>query len=216
MKNLLALAVGIVAIIAALVVASGTTNQDTAPRPEAALAIATAFHVTPSATPTSTATPGPTSTPTVTPTPLHLTKSNPTGEEILSLLFQYPVNGSLVTPGPTISVEPLPVAGGAENLLVVMGEGAQSIYHGHKVPVAYGAVLIRLGGEYVIAFEHAEFGHRDVHVIYSIDPDNGQVRFMFQDLGIDPIGSRELRRFFTVSCTATECKLIRTSAGYAT
>lgn len=216
MKNLVALALGIVAMIAALIVAAGTTNQDVAPRPQAALAIATAFHVTPSATPTSTDTPGPTSTPTVTPTPLHLTNSNPSGQEILSLLFQYPVNGSLVTPGPNVSVEQVPFAGAPENTLVVMGEGARSLYHGRQVPVAYGAVLLRLDGEYVVAFEHAEFGHRDVHVIYSVDSDNGQVRFIFQDIGIDSTGSRELRRYFTVSCTATECKVTHSSAGYAT
>lgn len=215
-RNLFAIAVGIVAMVAALVVASGTTSQDTAPRPQAALVMATSFHVTPSATPTDTATPGPTFTPSLTPTPLHLTDIHPSSEQILSLLFQYPEQGSMVTPGPDNSVEQVPLVGTGQDILVVMGEGGQSYYHGRRVPVAYGAILLWVNDEYSIAFEHAEFGHRDARVIYSVDPDNGQIRFMFQDIGVDSNSSRELRRFFTVSCTPVQCKVISSTAGYAT
>jgi hypothetical protein len=215
MKNLLALALGIVAIIAALVVASGTTNQDSAPRPGVALVMATALHVTPSATPIDTATPRPTVTLGPTPTPLHLRNSQPTGQEILALLFQYPQEGSQVTPLPEVAIDRIQISDEPYELLIVTGNGGQAIHQGRLAPIAYGAVLTWEKNEYVVSFEHVEFGHRNAAVIYSLGPDDGEIRFVFQDIGLDPNSSRELRRFFTLSCSSGLCKVIEATAGHS-
>ncbi|MGE5139664.1 MAG: hypothetical protein ACM3JD_09395 [Rudaea sp.] len=65
----MALALGLAMIVAALFMATGTSNQDQAKRPEDAVAFETALHRTPvptaTSTPTATATPSP--TPTITP-----------------------------------------------------------------------------------------------------------------------------------------------------
>ncbi|MGB8648575.1 MAG: hypothetical protein WCF84_25285 [Anaerolineae bacterium] len=73
MKNALALTIGVIMIAAAILLAAGSSNQDTAPQPQSAVALATLLHTTPSVTPTlpPTWTPAPTETtaPTVTPIP---------------------------------------------------------------------------------------------------------------------------------------------------
>jgi hypothetical protein len=214
-KNLAALAVGTVIIIVALAVASGTTNQDRAERPDLAFAMATALHSTPSATPTDTSTPLPTYTPGPTVTPLHLQDSNPTSREILALLFQYPQDGSAVTPSPTVGIDRVPLAHEPHDLLIVTGDGGQAVHQGRKAPVAYGAVLSWQSGEYFVAFEHVEFGHRNASVIYALGPDEGEIRFVFQDIGIDPGSSRELRRLFTISCASGPCVVVDTAVGHS-
>lgn len=214
MKSIVALGLGILAIIVALMLASGTTNQDSEQRPVVGLAMATALHATPSATPTKTATLSPTFTPAPTPTRIHLTVTAPDSQDILALLFQYPQQGSVVIPGESIAIEPAQVPGSLHEMLIVTGEGAQARHQGRDVPAAYGAVLLWVNQEYVVAFEHVEFGHTAARVNYSVTPDTGKILFLFQDIGIDFKSSIELRRFFTVSCSQGKCDVIYTSVGH--
>lgn len=221
MKNLVALALGILAIMVALFVASGTTNRDSVARPEAALAFATAFHATPSSTPRPSVTPmlSPTPEPTETlgptPTPLHLKSVQPTSQEILALMFQYPQGGSVVTPGPSVTVERVRIDQGANDILIVTGDGGKAIHQGRVAPVAYGAVLVWSDEEFVISFEHVEFGHRNAAVVYTLSQDQSEIRFVFQDTGIDPGSNRELRRYYTLSCRSGRCSVIDSSAGHS-
>src|SRR5919199_4461962 len=67
-KRLMALASGALVIMAAIWLASSTTNHDTAPRPQVAQVLATRLHLTPAVTPTNTVSPTATLTPSPAPT----------------------------------------------------------------------------------------------------------------------------------------------------
>jgi hypothetical protein len=140
--------------------------------------------------------------------------SQPSSQEILALLFQYPQDGSAVTPSPVVGIDRIAIPGEPHDLLIVTGDGGRAVHQGRLAPVAYGALLMWQGNEYVVAFEHVEFGHRNASVIYALGPDEGEIRFLFQDIGIDPSTSRELRRFFTLSCGSDRCIVVEARAGH--
>jgi hypothetical protein len=63
MKDELAIVTGVLMILAASIIAAGTSSQDHAPQSQRAQGLATAFHPTPSVTPRPTFTTIPTATP---------------------------------------------------------------------------------------------------------------------------------------------------------
>lgn len=181
MKNGVALLSGALMILAALFLAAGASSQDHTPRPQIAQALATDLHVTPSATPRPTFTPIPTAT------PLRLTRPDPSDQEILDSLFQYPYWRAYIIPSPThLSVHRLQVDGLAP-ALIIAGDGATATDGYQVYPAAFGAVLTRDGEGYVRKFLRVQFGHRDAQVSASISP-QGRIVFTFRDLGSDGPG----------------------------
>lgn len=209
----LALMIGLAAMIVALVLAAGSSSQDSAPRPELALAMATSLHQKPSATPTDTATPTETLTPSPTPTALHLTRSQPSEQEILALLFQYPQQGSVITPRSGAAVDRVRVPNEPLDALVVTGNGTGAILSGRNAPVAFGAVLLWVRDEYVVAFKHVEIGRSDARVIAWTLPGESQIWFLFQD--VEAGSNRTLRRTYVLSCAFGQCRVIDISTGHS-
>ncbi len=177
MNNKLALGAGIILIVAALWIAAGTTNQDNAPRPPVAQRMATAFHETPSPTPL------PTETPIPTPTPILVRHLNPTAQEIVTFLFQYPHEGSYMYMSPAeVRIEPR--ADAAVPTLIVTGEGALLLSDGRLLPGALGAILVWENGAYQVKYRHVEYGYEDARVMTSLSA-NGQVTFAYHLVGYD-------------------------------
>ncbi len=213
MNRGLALVVGLAALIVAFVLAARSSSQDTAPRPEAALVMATALHQKPSATPTDTATPTVTLTPSPTPTALHLNRSQPSEQEILEFLFQYPQQGSLITPSAGAAVDRVRVPNESLDAMIVTGIGTDANYLGRSAPIAFGAVLLWVNEEYVVAFKHVEVGGSDARVIAWTSPGESQIWFMFQE--IEAGSNRTLRRTYVLSCAFGQCRVIDISTGHS-
>ncbi len=163
-------------ILAASFIAAGTSSQDNTPRPQLAQVMATAFHVTPSATPR------PTFTPIPTPAPLRITRVDPSNQEILDFLFQYPYWGAYIIPSRSkLSVERLDIDSLAP-ALIITGDGAEATDGFQVCPAAFGAVLSWDNEGYARKFLRVQFGHRDAQVSVSISPD-GRIVFTFRDIG---------------------------------
>ena len=136
MKNELAIVAGLLMILAASFIAAGTSSQDTTPRPQLAQALATTFHVTPSATPRPTLTPIPTVT------PLRVSEPVPSDQEILEFLFQYPYWGAYIIPSPSkLSVQQL-VLDTPTPTLIIAGNGATATNGYESYHAAFGAVSL--------------------------------------------------------------------------
>jgi hypothetical protein len=214
MNKAVALTVGVATITVALFLAAGSSSRDSSPRPEAALVMATVFHQTPSATPTDSATPTLTFTPLPTPTALHLKITQPGSQDILALLFQYPQQGSFIAPRPEVAVDRVRVPDEPHDILIASGNGAAANHLGRIAPVAFGAVLLWVKEEYVVAFRHVEFGRSDARVISWTTPGDPEIWFVFQDVAIEAGNVRTLRRTFVLSCAFGQCKVIESSAGH--
>ena len=207
MNRGLALVVGMAAMIVALVLAAGSSSQDSASRPEAALVMATVLHQKPSVTPTVTLTPSPT------PTALHLNRSRPSSQEILGLLFQYPQQGSFITPRAGTAVDRVRVPNEPLDALIVTGNGTSANHLGRNAPVAFGAVLLWVNDEYVVAFKHIEVGRSDARVIAWTLPGESEIWFLFQD--VEAGSNRTLRRTYVLSCAFGQCRVIDVSTGHS-
>jgi hypothetical protein len=179
MKNVVALGIGLALILAAILMAAGTSSQDMAPRPEVARVLATELHNAPTATPTATA------TPTVTPTPLHLTRPEPGAQEVLAKLFQYPYQGtSLGTSNARVYMQWLYLNGGTRRLIVT-GDRVTAGRGMHVASGAFGAVMVWEKGEYSVEFLRVVLGHGDMSVGLSASPD-GLLVFRLRALGLNP------------------------------
>jgi hypothetical protein len=179
MKNVIALGIGMALILAAILLAAGTTSRDVAPRPEVARVFATELHATPSATPTATM------TPTVTPTPLHLTRPEPEAQEVLAKLFQYPYQGTTIgTSSARVDMHWLYLNGGTRRLIVT-GDRVMAGRGMHVASGAFGAVMVWENGEYVVNFLRVVLGHGDMFVGLSASPD-GLLVFRFHALELKP------------------------------
>jgi hypothetical protein len=163
-------------ILAASFIVAGTSRQDNAPRPQLAQVVATAFHVTPSATPRPTFTPIPTAT------PRRITRLEPSTQEILDFLFQYPYGGAYTIPSPSkLSVQRLDLDALAPTLIIT-GDGAEATDGLQVYPAAFGAVLSWDNEGYARKFLRVQFGHREAQVSVSISPD-GRIVFTLRDIG---------------------------------
>jgi hypothetical protein len=189
MKNAIAIGIGIALIAAALFVAAGTTNQDTAQRPQVAQAFATELHTLPSATPTATL------TPTITPTPLHITRPDPNAQELLALLFQYPYRGtSIGISRARVNAEPLNLDGGSRGLIVT----GDRVMAGRGLQVAsgaFGSLLVWENGEYVVKALQVYLGHGDMLVSYSSSP-SGAIVFRFRSAALNDEDAIRLQHTF--------------------
>jgi hypothetical protein len=124
MKNGVAIVAGVLIILAASFIAAGTSIQDKTPRPQLAQMMATAFHVTPSATPHPAFIPIPTAT------PLHIKQVDPSTQDILNLLFQYPYRGAYIIPSPSkLSVRRLDFDALAPTLIITGDEATTTDGH---------------------------------------------------------------------------------------
>ncbi len=163
-------------ILAASFIAAGTSSQANTPRLQLAQMMATAFHVTPSATPRPTFTPIPTAT------PLRITHLDPSDQEILDFLFQYPYWGAYIIPSPSkLSVQRFDLDAHAPTLIIT-GDGAEGTDGFQVYPAAFGAVLSWGSEGYARKFLRVQFGHREAQVSVSISPD-GRIVFTFRDIG---------------------------------
>lgn len=179
MKNGLAIVAGVLMILAACFIASGTSSQDTAPRPQLAQALATTFHVTPSATPRPTFAPVPTAT------PRRIAERYPSNQEILDLLFQYPYWGAYIIPSTSgLSVQRL-VLDTATPILIIAGNGATATDGYESYPAAFGAALAWGSEGYARKFLRVQSGLRGAQVSVSITP-SGRIVFVFQEIGGGP------------------------------
>lgn len=172
MKNLIALVFGLALISAAIIIAERTTSLDTGPRPLLAAALATEWHLTPSATPTASP------TPTLTPTPVHLAVLKPQPAQVLAKLFQYPYEGTaLSTATARVYQQQLYTREGVLRLLVtgdrlIAGRGMQ------VASGAFGAVMSWNNGEYAITYLRVMLAHGDIHAWLARLQD-GTVTFRF-------------------------------------
>jgi hypothetical protein len=197
MKNGLVIVVGVLMIVAASFLAAGTSSQDNTLRPQLAQVMATAFHVTPSATPRPTFSPIPTAT------PLRITQVDPRAQELLAVLFQYPYQGaSIITSQARLEVERLE-ANDSPATLVLAGDGATAADGMHRFPAAFGAVLAWQDGEYVVKFKHVELGHQDALVSVAVS-ESGRVNFVFQDIFI---GAHEMGGGFQRTIIVQPCNV---------
>ncbi len=179
MKNVVALGIGMALILAALLIASGTTSQDMAPRPEVARVFATELQAPPSATPTATI------TPTVTPTSLHLTRPEPEAQEVLAKLFQYPYQGTtLGTSNARVNMQWLYLDRGTRQLIVT-GDRVMARRGMHVASGAFGAVMLWENGEFGVEFLRVVLGHGDMSVGVSASPD-GLLVSRFRALELNP------------------------------
>lgn len=179
MKNEFAIAAGVLMVLAALLLASGTSTQDTTPRPQVAQVLATTLHLTPSATPVPTFTPIPTAT------PRQLTERNPSNQEILDLLFQYPIWGAYIIPSAGgLSVQRFDLDSGTP-ILVIAGQGATGTDGIESFPAAFGAVLAWSGQGYSRKFFRVQFGLAGAQVSVSVSP-NERIVFIFREIGGGP------------------------------
>ena len=179
MKNGLAIVAGGLMILAACFMAADTSSQDTTPRPQVAQALATAFHITPSATPRPTFTPIPTAT------PRGIVGRFPSDQEILDSPFQYPYWGAYIIPSPSrLSVQRLDLDPTTPTLIIA-GNGATATDGHEYYPAAFGAVLSRGSEDYVRKFLRVQFGRRDAQVSVAISP-NGRIVFIFREIGDGP------------------------------
>ncbi len=196
MKNSVAIGIGIALILAALLLAAGTTNRDTSLRPQVAQVFATELHRTPSITPTASV------TPTATPTLLHITRPDPGAQEVLALLFQYPYRGTFIeTSRARVGTQPLYLEGGARSLIVT----GDRVTAGRGLQVAsgaFGALLVWENGEYVVKSLQVLLGHGDMLVSYSASP-SGTVVFRFRSLALNAEDAVRLQHTFILHpCTA--------------
>jgi hypothetical protein len=197
MKNELAIVTGVLMILAASFIAAGTSSQDHAPRPHLAQVMATALHVTPSTTPRPTFTPIPTAT------PLHITRLDPSRQDILNLLFQYSYRGAHIITSPSnLSVQRLDLDAHAP-ILIITGGSAEATDGLQVYPAAFGAVLAWEDSEYVVKFKHVEFGHLDALVSVSVSQSD-RFNFVFQDIFI---GAREMGGGFQRTIVLQSCKV---------
>jgi hypothetical protein len=180
MKNGLAIAAGVLMILAACFVALGTSTQDTTPRPRLAQVLGTTFHVTPSATPPPTFTPVPTAT------PRRIAERYPSNQEILDSLFQYPYWGAYIIPSISgLSVQRLVLDTGTP-ILIIAGSGATATDGYESYPAAFGAVLAWGIEGYARKFLRVQSGREGAGVSVSISP-NGRIVFIFQEIGDGPV-----------------------------
>ncbi len=163
MKNELALGIGLVLIVVALFIAMGSTDQDTAPRPHVAQVLATEFHVTPSPVPPPTFTPAPS------PTPLRVSDPNPSAQELLAFIFQYPYQNTQVTPSKArINTRTLDEQG--TRLLLVTGQRLL-VTNSPGIFGTFGAVLAWQAGQYQIRFLRVVFTRGYMASSFILRPD---------------------------------------------
>ena len=179
MKNGIAIVAGVLMILAAFFIAAGTSSQDTSPRPQLAQALATTFYTTPSATRRATLTPIPAAT------PLRITQLDPSDQEILDLLFQYPYWGAYIIPSPAkLSLQRL-VLDTPTSILIIAGNGATATDGHESYPAAFGAVFAWGSEGYARKFLRVQFGVKGAQVSVSISP-NGRIVFGFREIGDGP------------------------------
>jgi hypothetical protein len=183
MKNGVAIVAGVLMILVASFIVAGTSSQDNTTRSQLAQVMATAFHVTPSATPRPTFTPIPTAT------PRRIAELFPSAQDILNLLFQYPYSGAYIIPSLSkLSVQRLDLDVLAPTLIITGDEATATDGH-RSYPAAFGAVLSWNNEGYARKFLRVQFGHRDAQVSVPMSP-NRRIVFAFRDIGI---GAREVR-----------------------
>ncbi len=197
MKHSFALALGAALILAALALGANTAVQDVAPRPQAALAFATELHARPTPPPTVTR------TPTATPTPLRLDRPEPTAEQVLAKVFQYPYQGtSLGISGARIKLEPLELNDGRRGLIAT-GDRVTAGRGMHVASGAFGAILLWDRDEYAVRFLRVVLGHGDMTVTLATSPD-GAVGFRFAALGLVAEDESRLTHIYIVRpCSAS-------------
>lgn len=181
MKNAIAIGIGMALIAAAVFVAARTTNQDIVQQPQVAQVLATELHTTPSATPTATV------TPTATPTPIHITTPNPTTQEVLALLFQYPYEDTPIDASRArarIEVVYLDVyTDGRTRCLIVTGDRVTAGRGLQVASGAFAALLMLENDEYVVKALQVYLGHGDMLVSYSASP-SGDIVFRFRSAAL--------------------------------
>ncbi len=187
MKNEFALIVGLVLIVVALFIAMGSTNQDTAPRPQVAQVLATEFHLTPTAAPPPTLTPAPA------PTPLRVSDPNPSAQELLAFLFQYPYQSTQVSASDArISTRAVDEQG--THFLLVTGQRLL-VDNSPGIFGTFGAVLAWQAGQYQIRFLRVVFTRGYVASSFILRPDATLVlRFepLRQDVDPDDVEHRSV------------------------
>jgi hypothetical protein len=199
MRNTLGLVAGAGLIFVALFLASGTTTQDTAPRPQVARMIGTVFHQTP------------TLVPTPLPTRVHLNVLEPSTNDILNLLFQYPYKGMDIVRLGRAVVQPVFLFDAPYDDLVVIGDGAIATDGSRALPAAYGAILVWEYGEYVVEFEHIEWGQTHPTAQLLMGAQGEKVTFIFQNVSLAESTRVALQRRLVVGCYFKWCEVAQES-----
>jgi hypothetical protein len=207
MRNKLWFLAGIASLLVALYLAVPPSNQDRIARPQAAVALATAFHVTPSPRPTPAITPKPL------PTPLLYTLPTPTPLAILDMLFHSPYRGASIAASPErMIVRTVHTYYLGQDEIVVAGDRATATAGNQVLPAAFGAILVWDHGRYVVGFEHVEVDEIEAWVSMSITPETGQVQFLFRDGGPGKVEAANWHTYL-VECLVDSCQVINSPAG---
>ncbi len=194
MRHRAGLIIGIGFILVAFWMALGTSNQDAAPRPPSALALATRFHSTPS----------PTSPPTATPRP-----PTPTPGQIMNLIFNTPPQTMYrVIPPKNLTIRAVHSYYLGQDELVVTGDRTRFYMEGQFLPAAFGAVLTWDHGQYAVKFSHLLLGRQGATVTLSVTPENGEILFIFDDIGPGGNGASTIEHAYHVNCFIGTCQVL--------
>ncbi len=203
MRHRAGLIIGIGFILVAFWMALGASNQDTAPRPPSALALATQFHLTPSPTSPPTATPRPI------PSPLPSPPPTPTTDQIMDLIFNTPPQTMYrVIPPENLTIRAVHSYYLGQDELIVTGDRTRFYMEGQFLPAAFGAVLMWDHGQYAVKFSHLLLGRQGATVTLSMTPENGVTIFFFDDIGPGGNGASTIEHAYHVDCFIGTCQVL--------